>query len=211
MRMPLVELRQARKLPVLLSAMLVAGLPGPAADAHASGLNLKARNRVQLSFNVQLGFLSVTGRTSQGRAAVSLDPTDPSRHPSGTLDMEVDTLETGSPILDTALRASLDTNRYPTARLVLRGLTMPRLKARVPTPGTLHGDFTFHGVTRSIVAPVSLSYRPEEGIEATTRFTIKPADYEIRPVNKPPGITPPDELDVCLSGTLPFRESPPEK
>jgi polyisoprenoid-binding protein YceI len=52
--------------------------------------------------------------------------------------------------------------------------------------GTLNGELTLHGVTRSLPVPVRISLSGDM-LRATGEFTVRQSDYEIRPVSAAAG------------------------
>src|SRR5919204_1574195 len=87
---------------------------------------------------------TVTGRV---RAAADL------RHARGWVEAPVRSLATGNSRRDRDLNLSMESDRYPTLRYDLTGVTT-RADGRDGIDAVLHGTLTAHGVTRAVDVPV---------------------------------------------------------
>lgn len=189
-----------RRSRLLSGSLLLVGFLHFAPEATAVRLPLASQDLIELELTTRLGPITATGRVCRGEAQGEIDLLDPSRNPQGQLVMDVSRLDLGDALKNRAMRSSLEVESYPTASFRLKSLKAPKLVAHAAVDGVVRGEFTLHGVTGLVTAPVSLTYRPNKGVDASIRFKIKPSDYQIRPGRSLFGLPAPDELDVVLHG-----------
>ncbi|MGB0650836.1 MAG: YceI family protein [Rhodothermales bacterium] len=99
-----------------------------------------------------------------------------------TVDFFVDlnTLDTGIGKRDKDMRKTLETDDYPFAEFFGTLLTAVDPAAEGPQPVEVEGDFTIHGITRTIQVPGQLTFS-EEGLRIEASWTLLLEDYEIQP------------------------------
>jgi polyisoprenoid-binding protein YceI len=105
---------------------------------------------------------------------------------SGWVEAPVNTLKTGNDRRDRDLNKSMESEKYPTIRFELTGVTA----AKPPSdsmPVTLQGRFIIHGVTREASLPANVTLGPEGvRVRGTTPLNLK--DYEIGGLTKMMGM-----------------------
>jgi polyisoprenoid-binding protein YceI len=104
----------------------------------------------------------------------------------GWVEAPVNTLKTGNDRRDRDLNKSMESEKYPTIRFELTGVTA----AQPPSdsmPVTLQGRFIIHGVTREASLPANVTLGPDGvRVRGTTPLNLK--DYEIGGLTKMMGM-----------------------
>jgi len=100
----------------------------------------------------------------------------------GTVDFFLDlgTLRTGNGKRDKDMRSTLNTDTFPFAEFFGRLTSSFDSELAGAQAVTIAGDFSIHGVTRSIVVHGTLELIGDE-LEADIRFSVMLADYDIEP------------------------------
>lgn len=168
---------------IMLRAALVLGvaslpLAGPA-----------AAQRVIADGTLRQGTLSFDGRATAGNftgttTTVSGGMTggDGLLAVRGWVEAPVNTLKTGNDRRDRDLNKSMESEKYPTIRFELTGVTAPDAPGD-SMPVTLQGRFIIHGVTREVSLPARVTFRPDGvSVQATTPLNLK--DYKIGGLTK---------------------------
>lgn len=145
--------------------------------------------RVIADGTVREGTLSFDGRATAGNftgttTSLSGEMTggDGLSAVRGWVEAPVNTLKTGNNRRDRDLNKSMESEKYPTIRFELTGVT-----AQDPPsdsmPVTLQGRFIIHGVTREVSVPARVTFRPDGvSVQGTTPLNLK--DYEIGGLTK---------------------------
>ena len=99
-----------------------------------------------------------------------------------TVDFYVDlnTLDTGNGKRDKDMRKTLETDDYPFAEFFGTLLTQVDPARDGPQSVEVEGDFTIHGITRTIKVPGQITFT-EEGMRIEASWTLLLDDYQIRP------------------------------
>lgn len=154
--------------PLVMAANgLVAQAPSPIPPARVLSGTLSFDGRASVGDFVGVTD-SVSGEVTGGRELSDL---------RGWVEMPVRTLKTGDRKRDRDLNKSMESDKYPTIRFELAGVT-PH-DGRPDSLGvTLHGAFVIHGVTRRVDLPAVLLFR---GSRARVRsdFPLNLKDYRI--------------------------------
>lgn len=110
------------------------------------------RSHSEIAFQVRHLLSKVRGRFSDFDATLDYDEENPELS-SVELTVKAATIDTNEPQRDAHLRSAdfFDTDKYPVLTFVSR-----RIERRSEQLFDVHGDLTMHGVTKSIVLPVSL-------------------------------------------------------
>lgn len=125
-----------------------------------------------------------------------------------TVDFYLDlaTLETGIGKRDKDMRETLEVDEYPFAEFFGTLVSSFDPSSREPQPATVRGEFTLHGVTRTVEIDGTLQ-RTDEGLRVEAEWEINIEDYDL----EPPGllIVRVDEVqDVRIEAVLePVEES----
>jgi polyisoprenoid-binding protein YceI len=168
-------------------------------DVHSSN---------EASFTSKASIVKFTGRTSHVNGNVRIDVNNVSRA-DGAMAVDLTTLDTGIGLRNEHLRGTIEAAKYPTATFKVTKIQLPgnKLKANAPATGTVTGQMSLHGVTRTLVAPVVLTYLPQEDanyragdwvfVEST--FKLKLSDYKIALPAPVMGVKVADELDITFN------------
>ncbi|MFN3431511.1 MAG: YceI family protein [Candidatus Sericytochromatia bacterium] len=159
----------------------------------------------EASFTSKAAIVKFTGRTSKVTGTLQIDETNTTKA-SGAITVDVASLDTGIGLRNEHMQGTIEAKKYPTATFKLQKLSVPgnKLKANAITTGTVTGQMTLHGVTRTITAPVELTYlpqqdpnyRPGDWVEVNSSFKLKLSDYKIALPAPVLGVKVADELDI---------------
>jgi polyisoprenoid-binding protein YceI len=100
----------------------------------------------------------------------------------GWVEAPVRSLDTGNGKRDRDLNKSMESDKYPTIRFELTGVT-PGAETADSMAATLQGRLLIHGVAREVSLPAEL-HTGEEGIRVRTDFPLNLKDYEIGGLTK---------------------------
>jgi polyisoprenoid-binding protein YceI len=145
----------------------------------------------QLAFpagTVREGILSFDGRATAGAFTGTTTSVTGEMTGGGLADVRgwveapVNTLKTGNDRRDRDLNKSMESQKYPTIRFELTGVTAVEPPSD-STPVTLQGRFIIHGVAREASLPADVTLGPDGvRVRATTPVNLK--DYEIGGLTK---------------------------
>jgi polyisoprenoid-binding protein YceI len=110
----------------------------------------------------------------------------------GWVEAPVKTLKTGNDRRDRDLNKSMETDKYPTMRFDLNGVTTGAV-AGDSVMGTLKGKLTIHGVTRDVTLPAVI-HVGQGDVRVRSDFPLNLTDYEIGGLTKMLGMLKMDEL-----------------
>jgi len=128
---------------------------------------------------------TIVGKTSSVRGALVFDPDNLAAPVSGSIEVDMATLDTDNRVRDGHMRSNhLHTDQFPFSRFTLQSLTdtggqlkfdngkQARFKAR--------GSFLCHGVTHDIQPEVKAVWNATAGeLEVEAFFSVKLSDYNI--------------------------------
>jgi polyisoprenoid-binding protein YceI len=100
----------------------------------------------------------------------------------GWVEATVNTLKTGNGRRDRDLNKSMESDKFPTMRFDLTGVT-PGATRGDTTDIVLNGAFTIHGVKRTVSMPAVVLIQPD-GIRLRSDFPLNLKDYEIGGLSK---------------------------
>ena len=109
----------------------------------------------------------------------------------GRVEAPVKTLVTGNDRRDRDLNKSLESDKYPTLRFDLHGVT-PAAGTPDSMPVTLRGALTIHGVARDVTLP-AFARREGAALRVRTDFPLNLKDYAIGGLSKMLGMLKMDE------------------
>jgi polyisoprenoid-binding protein YceI len=169
--------------------------------AFAQGFKVDAAGEQNFSFEDKKGrnqgmFFSstpledVTGLSNDVKGSVTFDVSDVSTL-SGSISISTASLRTGIELRDTHLQSEnwLDAETYPDITFVIKNVSNVKALEDNKLEATVIGDFTTHGVTKEVIAEVTMTYLDESeqtkkkapgdllGVEA--KFSIVLSDYEV--------------------------------
>jgi polyisoprenoid-binding protein YceI len=104
----------------------------------------------------------------------------------GWVESPVNTLKTGNGRRDRDLNKSMESDKFPTMRFDLTGVT-PGVSRGDTTAVTLAGSFTIHGVTREVSIPGTVIAQPD-AIRLISVFPMNLTDYQIGGLSKMLGL-----------------------
>ena len=198
-----------RRMTAPMTALAVVALLTAPALADGAGRHFKvsadAHTPNEASFTSRAAIVKFTGRTDKVTGDLKIDENNTTKA-SGSVTVNVASLDTGIKLRNEHMQGTISADKYPTATFKVQKLTVPgnKLKTNAVTEGTVTGQMTLHGVTRTLTAPVELTYLPEQDanyrpgdwIEVNTRFKLKLSDYKI-PLPAPVmGVKVADELEI---------------
>lgn len=151
----------------------------------------KGDSRNQATFESNAALEDIVGVSNTLEATVMINPSDLSGA-QGNVKVDLTGLKTGIDLRDEHLRSEnwLNTDKFPHAIFTLKKLEgASSLTDGKAVSVKLHGDFTVHGVTKSVVADGELTYYKESEktkarikgnlLKVTANFVIKLADYGV--------------------------------
>ena len=153
--------------------------------------------RTSLDGTVRQGTLSFDGRATTGAFSGTTTSVTGKMHGAGLsavrgwIEAPVRTLGTGNQRRDRDLNKSMESEKYPTIRFELTGVTAPGTTGDSVNV-VLHGRFIIHGVTREASVPASVAFHPE-GIRVRAETPLNLKDYKIGGLSKALGMLKMDE------------------
>ena len=150
-----------------------------------------------LDGTVRKGTLSFDGRATTGAFSGTTTSVTGEMHGAGLaavrgwVEAPVRTLGTGNQRRDRDLNKSMESEKYPTIRFELTGVTAPGTTGDSVNV-VLHGRFIIHGVTREASVPASVAFHPE-GIRVRAETPLNLKDYKIGGLSKALGMLKMDE------------------
>jgi polyisoprenoid-binding protein YceI len=199
-----------------LTSLSLAALVGlTAAAASATDFEISTSPLSTASYTSDADLETISGTSVQVSGTIATDLKDPSKT-SGSFSIPVTSLLSGVPTRDEHMAGErwLDAAKFPNITFAIKSLAL-KGDNKVLTNGNsvqadATGEFTLHGVTKTITIPVRATYRelPKgqvdylEGniLRIETTFGIKLSDYG---VNIPAGLTAKvaNELTLTVKAT----------
>ena len=175
-----------------LAATLVAGPVLFAAPAFAAprAFNVEADHHTvsEASFNSRAAIVRMTGRTNNISGNANVDIADLA-HAAGTVNVDLQTLDTGISMRNEHMKGYLEAAKYPQAIFKFTSIKLAgnKLTAGKLVDGTATGTLTIHGVTKPISTPIELTYLPQgdpkyragDWLHFYSQFKIKISDFGI--------------------------------
>jgi len=196
----------------LVGGALVATAAWAQGGAIADRLFAVAEDKHSLNevvFTSKASIVRFTGRTSKMSGAATINVQDATKA-SGNVKVDLASLDTGISLRNEHMRGVLETEKFPAATFTFRGIKLAKktLTPNAPVSGTANGQMTLHGVTRTISAPVELTYLPEQDanyrpgdwVHVNARFKLKMSDYGIQLPKPVLGVKVADEIELDVDG-----------
>ena len=150
----------------------------------------------------------VTGLSNDVKGSVTFDVSDVSTM-SGSISITTASLKTGIELRDEHLQSKnwLDAESYPEITFVIKNVSNVKSVEDNKLEAKVIGDFTTHGVTKEVIAEVTMTYLDESeqtkkrapgdllGVEA--KFSIVLSDYEVE--NMVLGQKVSDSIDITVT------------
>jgi polyisoprenoid-binding protein YceI len=205
MRLPLRALRLAVTAAALAAAPIAALSAQTTATAAADRTGLRAhdvdRAHSQINFTGSSRLLDANGFFDKWDAEVALNP-DALETSTVRLVIDAASLNTRVERRDTHLRSPdfFDVAKYPTITFVSTAIAKTSA-----TAGTLTGDLTLHGVTKTIAIPVTMVFYEGGRGRFRGQFQINRRDYGINGSSRLNPIA--DTVDVQFNMSLSEKKS----
>ena len=198
--------RKLAAVSLLAAGVLFAG----AVDARTFQVQPEYHNPTEVSFTSTASVVRLVGRTAKVEGFSEIDIDNPAKSPKGEISVDLASLDTGIPLRNEHMVDLIEAKKYPKATFKVKTLKPPKLVANQGVEGTATGDFSLHGVTKTLTVPISLQYLPEDKqnpeyrpgdwVGFSSNFKIKLSDYGI-PLPKPMfGIKVSDDLTIQVDG-----------
>lgn len=196
--------RKLAAVSLVAAGILFAG----AANARTYQVQADSHTLNEVSFTSKASIVRLVGRTAKVEGFGDIDVNNPAKSPKAEIKVDLASLDTGIPLRNEHMVGLIEAKKYPTATFKVKSLKAPKLVPNEAVEGTAEGEFTLHGVTKTLTVPVSLSYLPEQDknyrpgdwVNFSSNFKIKLSDHGI-PLPKPMfGIKVADELTIQIDG-----------
>lgn len=198
--------RKLVALSLATAGILVAG----AVDARTYKVTPDSHTVSEVSFTSKASVVRIVGRTSKVEGFTEIDINNPARFNKGEIVVDLTSLDTGIALRNEHMVDLIEAKKYPKATFKVKSLKAPKLVANEGVAGSATGDFSLHGVTRTITVPLTLhylpedkqnpEYRPGDWVNFSSAFNIKLSDYGI-PLPKPMfGVKVSDDLAIQVDG-----------
>lgn len=198
-----------RKL-VALSLATAGVLFASAVDARTFKVMDDSHTLNEVSFTSKASVVRIVGRTRAVEGFSEIDINNPSKTAKGEISVDLTTLDTGIKLRNEHMIDLIQAKKYPKATFKVKELNAPKLVANTPVEGTATGDFSLHGVTKTITVPLVLhylpedpenpEYRPGDWVSFSSNFNILLSDYGI-PLPKPMfGVKVANDLEIQIDG-----------
>ena len=167
-------------------------------------------------FNSMAAIVRFSGTTREISGGGVIDVDSPSTSPAGgTVTVDLKSLDTGLGLRNDHMREVLETEKFPKATFRMKSLRSKELVANEPVKGEVTGEFTLHGITRTLTAPVTMVYLPESAlseadkkkgyrkgdwVSVMTQFGLELSDYGVKLPEGVLGVKVSDHVDVELQG-----------
>lgn len=166
-------------------------------------------SRTEATFNSRAAIVRFSGNTDKVAGSTKLDIQNVAAA-SGAVTVDVSSFDTGIGMRNEHLRGTIQADKFPTATFKLTKLTVPgnKLVPNQAVEGTAEGTMTFHGVTKPLTAPVTLTYLPEQDakyragdwVAVETTFKLKLSDYGVALPQGVLGVKVADDLSIAVEG-----------
>lgn len=198
----------------VLALALTAGLGSTA--LAATDFQVKPGGLQFVGFESDAPIETINGISTQAAGTLAVDLAAPAKT-RGTITVPVTSIATGNPTRDGHLHGEqwLDSGKHPNITFAIDSLKFDSGKAladKVKLSGTVTGKLTIKGTTKSITAPVRVTYVAASevlkkayingnAIRVRVKFDVKLADFGIKaPSNLGPKVAETVQIDVRLTG-----------
>lgn len=152
--------------------------------------------RNQVIFYSKAPLEEIFGAAADVSGKIALDPTSVEKTIKGEIVIQAKSMTTGLKQRDRDMLGEdwLDVGRYPTIKFKLKKLSNTTVVKKEQIDGIATGDFTMHGVTRTLSVPITLTYleespetqkrAPGDLLALRSKFTVNFEDYNVAGVKK---------------------------
>jgi len=189
--------------------------------SFAQGFKVKASGEQTFNFEDkrnQVKFFSttpledITGISNAVEGKVTLNVSD-IKNMKGSIIIPVSSIKTAIDLRDEHLRSEnwMDAENYPEINFVIKSVGDVKVAADNKLEAKVTGDFTAHGVTKEVVADVSLTYldaseqtkqyAPGDLLGVQAKFNITLSDFEVENMVVGQKVSESIEITVTLRGS----------
>jgi polyisoprenoid-binding protein YceI len=189
--------------------------------SFAQGFKVKASGEQTFNFEDkrnQVKFFSttpledITGISNAVKGKVTLNVSD-IKNMKGSISIPVSSIKTAIDLRDEHLRSEnwLDADNYPEITFTIKKVGDVKVAADNKLEAKVTGDFTAHGVTKEVVADVSLTYldaseqtkqyAPGDLLGVQAKFNITLSDFEVENMVVGQKVSESIEITVTLRGS----------
>ena len=167
---------------VLLFVLLLTGLHTARAQSTTFKVEPDDGSLVKFTSHAQLE--SFDGTTKRIAGDFTFDPQNLDGGISGKLEVDMTDLSTGNILRDGHMRKDfLEIKNFPRSSFVPKKIiasSMEALPGKQAVNFKLEGDFTLHGVTRTIQPDVTATWNPDtKSLDVDAKWTVLLKDYNI--------------------------------
>lgn len=185
---------------ISLIAAAIAAMTIGATSASAQALSVSASGTKKVTLNDAVGknqftwiseapLEKIKGTAEGVTGSITLDPKNLSTL-RGTISAKVATMKSGNATRDGHLQSAqwLDAGKYPTISFTINSVSNVKVSGNSAT-GTATGNFTLHGVTKSMSIPFKLTYidesaktrqrAPGDLVSITADFDVALANFNV--------------------------------
>lgn len=149
------------------------------------------RGRNQVSFFSKAPLEDITGTASGISGTVSFDPANFAKTLKGKISVKVSSMNTGIDLRNQHLRGPnwFNAEKYPDITFEIKSISDVKQPGENKIEFKVKGDFTFHGVTKEIIADAEANYleeseqtkkrAPGDLLGVRAKFNVKLSDYDI--------------------------------
>lgn len=168
--------------------------------------------RNQASFFSTTPLEDITGLTNDVKGKVTFNVSDINTL-KGSISISVATIKTGIDLRDEHLRSDnwLDAATYPEVTFVIKKVSDVNISADNKLEAKVTGDFSAHGVTKEIVADVTMTYldaseqtkqrAPGDLLGVQAKFNIVLSDYDVENMVVGQKVADDIEINVNIVGS----------
>jgi polyisoprenoid-binding protein YceI len=177
-----------RSIALFTAAVVLAAAPAIAAP-RTFNVEMDKHTVNDVTFTSRAAIVRMIGRTDKISGQAKFDLNDVAKA-TGKVAVDMLSVDTGIPLRNEHMRNFIETDKFPEAYFTFTSIKVPgnKLEANKLVSGTANGFLTIHGVTRSLEAPIELTYLPEQDakyrpgdwIHFYSKFTAKVADHGIK-------------------------------
>lgn len=176
----------------------------------------KGVNAVSITMDSMLE--PIVGHASGVSGVLAFDPAKPAEI-AGTITVDAATLSVSSKGMTEHMlgEAWLDTAQFPTITFTFKSVDKVEVKSETRWILTATGDFTCHGVTKSITVPVDVAFLADKGatrngpqgkgdlLVMRSNFVVNRAEYGIKPDMGGEKIAQDIEVNFAIVGLNPAK------
>lgn len=203
----------------ILSLMIFIAIPG-----YAQGSNFTVKThgiqtfhftdpagRNQIIFYSRMTLEDITGTASGVSGTITFDPQKISSTINGEISVQVKSMTTGIGRRDEHLMGEgwLNANAFPTITFKLKEMHDTKATSPNQVEAIVVGEFTLHGVTKTITTRSTLAYMeesektksraPGDLLQLRTKFTVKLSEFGVKGVTNIVGTKVNDQIDIEMN------------